>query len=419
MKSAAGGYASDVRCGDFEKRRMKKIKSWLAGIAMVAMSVYVATGWRFVSYAPQRSDTYLWGVYHVHSTMSDGLQPPEEIAEQARATGVSLVLLTDHGSPNLASSSFRKTIDGVKIIGGSEASLPDGHLTFFGAQEAPGFRLSSFPPEAMDDARGWGGFPVLAYPDDPDYGWRYWDSDLRPGGIEVLNLFTCLRGASWLERLRLAMYYPFSHYYFLKSIAVPAESLRHWDSFLQRERIWGFEASDAHGGFRVGSWFSMRVPSYADTFSFVGMGISRRYESDPEAAVRRGDFFNCVRGAGEPERFEFSAHDGWRDFPSGSDAPGSSSLHVEVRAGKQAVRMVLKKDGAVVRDVAGDHLDWEDAGVGVYRVEVFLTAHPLLRADVPWILSNPIFVGMLREPLPARHFTTIRAQLAAPAAARP
>jgi hypothetical protein len=419
MKSAAGGYASDVGCGEVEKQRMKKSKSWAAGIAFVAMSVYVATGWRFFSYAPQRSDTYLWGVYHVHSTMSDGLQPPEEIAEQARATGVSLVLLTDHGSPNLASSSFRETIDGVKIVGGSEASLPDGHLTFFGAQEAPGFRLSSFPPEAMDDARGWGGFPVLAYPDDPDYGWRYWGSDLRPGGIEVLNLFTSLRGASWRERLQLAMYYPFSHYYFLKSIAVPAESLAHWDDFLRRERLWGFEASDAHGGFRVGSWFSMRVPSYADTFSFVGMGISRRYESDPEAAVRSGDFFNCVRGAGEPERFEFSAHDGWREFPSGSDAPVSSSLHVEVRAGKQAVRMVLKEDGAVVRDVAGDHLDFEDAAAGVYRVEVFLTAHPLLKADVPWILSNPIFVGVAREPLPARRFTTIRAQLAAPAAARP
>jgi hypothetical protein len=419
MKSAAGGYASDVGCGEVEKQRMKKSKSWAAGIAFVAMSVYVATGWRFVSYAPQRSDTYLWGVYHVHSTMSDGLQPPEEIAEQARATGVSLVLLTDHGSPNLASSSFRETIDGVKIVGGSEASLPDGHLTFFGAQEAPGFRLSSFPPEAMDDARGWGGFPVLAYPDDPDYGWRYWGSDLRPGGIEVLNLFTSLRAASWRERLQLAMYYPFSHYYFLKSIAVPAESLAHWDDFLRRERLWGFEASDAHGGFRVGSWFSMRVPSYADTFSFVGMGISRRYESDPEAAVRSGDFFNCVRGAGEPERFEFSAHDGWREFPSGSDAPVSSSLHVEVRAGKQAVRMVLKEDGAVVRDVAGDHLDFEDAAAGVYRVEVFLTAHPLLKADVPWILSNPIFVGVAREPLPARRFTTIRAQLAAPAAARP
>jgi hypothetical protein len=408
-----------VSWSGLEKPRMKKIKLWLPVIALVAVSVYVATGLRLASYAPRRSDAYLWGVYHVHSTMSDGLQSPEEIAAQARATGVSLVLLTDHGRPNVASSSFRKVIDGVTIVGGSEASLPDGHLTFFGTQEVPGFRLSSFPPEAMDDARGWGGFPVLAYPDDPDYGWRYWDSDLRPGGIEVLNLFTCLRGASWHERLRLAMYYPFSHFYFLKSIAVSAESLAHWDSFLQRDKIWGFEASDAHGGFRIGSWLSMKVPSYADTFSFVGMGISRRYGSDPEAAVRSGDFFNCVRGAGEPEQFEFSAHHDFQDFPSGSDVPVNSSLHVEVRAAKQTVRVVLKKNGAVMREVVADHLDLENVGAGVYRVEVFLMAHPLLRANVPWILSNPIFVGVGRELLPARHFTTIRAQLAAPSASRP
>ena len=264
------------------------------------------------------------------------------------------MLLTDHGRPNLASSSFRKIIDGVTIVGGSEASLPDGRLTFFGAQEAPGFRLSSFPPEAMDDARGWGAFPVLAYPDDPDFGWRYWDSGLRPGGIEVLNLFTSLRGASWAERMRLGMYYPFSHYYFLKSITIPAESLAHWDGFLQRGKIWGFEASDAHGGFRVGSWLAMKVPSYADTFSFVGMGISRRYEADPEAAVRSGDFFNCIRGAGEPERFEFSARRGLQEIPSGGNAPVNSSLHVSVQMANQAVRVVLKKDGAGgARDCGG------------------------------------------------------------------
>jgi len=396
---------------DHENRRMKRLKAWVGVILIGALGAYVATGLRYASYAPQRSDTYLWGVYHVHSTMSDGLLSPEEIAEQARATGVSLVLLTDHGRPNLASSSFRKIIDGVTIVGGSEASLPDGRLTFFGAQEAPGFRLSSFPPDAMDDARGWGAFPVVAYPDDPDFGWRYWDSGLRPGGIEVLNLFTSLRGASWPERLRLGMYYPFSHYYFLKSITISAESLAHWDGFLQRGKTWGFEASDAHGGFRVGSWLAMKVPSYADTFSFVGMGIARRYEADPEAAVRSGDFFNCVRGAGEPKRFEFSARLGLQEIPSGGDAPVNSSLHVSVQVANWAVRVVLKKDGAEVREAVGDHLDLDDAAAGVYRVEVFLVGHPLLRADVPWILSNPIFVGVEREPLPGRRFTTIRAQL--------
>src|SRR5271167_4386785 len=88
-----------------ENRRMKKIKLFASVIAAAAICAYVATGLRYASYAPQRSDTSIWGVSLVHSTMSDGLQPPDEIAVQARATGVSLVLLKDHGRPNLASSS--------------------------------------------------------------------------------------------------------------------------------------------------------------------------------------------------------------------------------------------------------------------------------------------------------------------------
>jgi hypothetical protein len=394
-----------------ENRLMKHFRNCVVVTATVTFIAYLATGMHFALYSPQRSNTYLWGVYHVHSSMSDGLQTAKEIALQAHASGVSLVLLTDHGSPNQASSSFRETIDGVTIVGGSEASLPDGRLTFFGAQSIPRFRLSSFPPDAIDDAREWGAFPVLAYPDDPRYGWHYWNKDLRPGGIEILNLFTSLRAGSWADQLRLAMYYPFSHYYFLKRIVVPAESNAHWDALLRRDKIWGFAASDAHGGFHLTSWLSIKLPSYADTFSFAGMGIGRQYESDPEAAVRSGDFFNCIRGAGEPERFEFTAHHGFQKFPSGSDVPANSNLHVEVQTGKQVTRLVLKKDGAPLRETLGDHLDLENAGTGVYRVEVFLIGHPLLQESVPWILSNPIFVGIVREPRLPHTTSAIRAQL--------
>jgi hypothetical protein len=394
---------------------MRYFKDCLVAIACVAIVVYLSIGIHYASYSPHRSNAYLWGVYHVHSTMSDGLQSPEQIAQQARASGISLVLLTDHGSPNQASSGFREIIDGVTIVGGSEANLPDGRLTFFGAQKIPQFRLSSFPPAAIDDAQEWGAFPVLAYPDDPRYHWRYWNSDLRPGGIEVLNLFTSLRSGSWTDRLQLAMYYPFSHYYFLKQIAVPAESIAHWDALQQRDKIWGFMASDAHGGFHITPWLSIKLPSYADTFSFAGMGIDRKYQSDPEAAIRGGDFFNCIRGAGEPERFEFSAHRGFQKFPSGSDAPVNSNLHVEVQVdaqpGKQETRLVLKKDGPTIREIVGDHLDFKNAAAGVYRVEVFLVGHPLLPVNVPWILSNPIFVGVVHEPRPPHASIAIRAQL--------
>jgi hypothetical protein len=154
------------------------------------------------------------------------------------------------------------------------------------------------------------------------------------------------------------------------------------------------------------------VPSYADTFSFVAMGIDKRYSRDPEAAIRRGNFFNCIRGAAEPDKFEFSAQSGAQYFPTGSDVPTNSNLHLAAQASNQAIRLVLKKNGSAISEATADHLDLQDAPAGVYRVEAYLLHHPLLRADVPWIVSNPIFVGVTRES--ARPIATQTAHAALP-----
>jgi hypothetical protein len=380
--------------------------AWIVLALLVA--AYLDCGVRYALYSPARSSNYLWAAYHVHSTMSDGLGSPEEIAVQARTAGVSLVLLTDHGNPNLAATMFHKLINGVTLVGGSEARLPDGRLTFFGATDLPHYSISAFPPNAMEDARRWGAFPVIAYPDDPIYGWNYWKTDIAPGGIEVSNLFTCVRGLSVADKLLLVLFYPFSRFYFLKSISFPAKSLARWDEFLQRGKTWGLIAADAHGGFRVGKWGSVLTPSYDDMFSFAGLGYDRKYASQPEQAIRQGDFFNCIRGAGEPLLFDFSATHHQAKFVTGSNAPEGSDLHIQVRTSNQAVHLILKKNGNILRSVDGGQLNIPNAGTGVYRVEVYLRDHLLLPPDVPWIVSNPIFVGDI--PLAPIHRATLNSQ---------
>src|ERR1700746_691980 len=84
------------------------------------LAAYLVSGIRYATYRPVVSNNYLWAVYHVHSTISDGLGSPEEIASQARKARVALILLTDHGNPSRAASAFRATINGDAIVGGSE-----------------------------------------------------------------------------------------------------------------------------------------------------------------------------------------------------------------------------------------------------------------------------------------------------------
>lgn len=365
----------------------------VSGLIALVLTAYLISGIRYAAYRPVVSNNYLWAVYHVHSTISDGLGSVAEIASQARKARVALIVLTDHGNPHRAASAFRLTVDGVAIVGGSEVKLPDGRLTFFGSAENPGLSLASSAPLAIDQARLSGAFPIISYSEDSPYGWRYWESDLNPDGIEISNLFSSLRTLNVFRGFLLAIYYPFSPYYFVKSISFPAQSLSRWDEFLARRKTWGLIAADAHGGFHIGKWLAVPVPSYAATFSLTGLGIARKYGSEPEVAIRSGDFFNCVRGAGEPLLFDFFASAGTLKFSSGSAAPDGASLHVVVRTANQPVRLVLLRDGAIARQVQADSLDVLGTEAGVYRVEVYLEHHPLLPATVPWIVSNPIFIG--------------------------
>ena len=361
---------------------------WVMGIArrvVVSLALLVALvvlirGLILTTYAPPTSDAYLWGAFHVHSTLSDGLGSFEEIAAQARDARVAFLLMSDHGAPHVAAADST-TVDGVRFVGGSEVGLPEGRLIVSGAQSLPRYTLPSYPPAAARDIREWGGMAVLAYPDDPKYRWSYWDDDFLPDGIEVLNLTSYLRAGSIWRTLTWAGFSLFNRHYFVSGLESPAYALSRWDELLNRSDVVGFYASNAHGGFRLGDSVSVPIPSYRMVLGFVGLGIDHRYRDQPETAVRAGEFFSVVRGAGEPEQFEFKR---------GSDG----RIKVSVEAAEElSTRVVLKKDGRVVAKTRNGGLVHQP-GRGVYRAEVYLEAHPLLAADVPWILSNPIRVDV-------------------------
>ena len=352
----------------------------IVSLALLVALFVLIRGLILTTYAPPTSDAYLWGAFHVHSTLSDGLGSLEEIASQARDARVAFLLMSDHGAPHVATAGST-TVNGVRFVGGSEVGLPEGRLIVSGAQSLPRYALPSYPPAAARDIREWGGMAVLAYPDDSRYRWSYWDDDFLPDGIEVLNLTSYLRAGSVWRVLTWAGFSLFNRHYFVSGLESPAYALSRWDELLSRSYVVGFYASNAHGGFHLGDSVSVPIPSYRMSLGFVGLGINHRYRDQPERAVRAGDFFSVVRGAGEPEQFEFER---------GSDG----RIRVTVEAAEElSTRVVLKKDGLVVAKTRDGNLVYQP-GRGVYRAEVYLEAHRMLAADVPWILSNPIGVDV-------------------------
>ncbi len=367
-----------------------------------ALVCYVVVGLYHASYRPERSGTYLWGAYHVHSTHSDGLGTLEQIAGEARQSRVDFVILTDHGQPNPDSSTIDRNVRGIRFIGGSEAAITDGHLVLFGAREVPRFKLPPHASDAIEDVREWGGFGILAYPDDPKQGWRYWKDDFVPDGIEIVNVSTYLWRAPWWRNLLKVLIMPFSHYHLVEGIADPTVPLQRWDELLARGSVLGFYAANAHGGFAP-SWAgnrSVSKPSYSDVFSLIGLGVGRGNRGSLDEALRRGEFFSVIRGAGEPQRFDFRAEKNGQTYPGGSSITGRPDLVVEVETVEIDTWTVLKHDGESVATTADKVLRFTPQVPGVYRAEVYLRKHRYLSPDVPWILSNPIFVDVAFAPSP-------------------
>lgn len=356
------------------------------------------------SYAPSTSDRYLWGAAHVHSELSDGRASLEDIAEAAARAHVDFVLLADHGPPNRDAALIDETIGGVRFIGGSEVELPEGHLIVSDVDTLTRFKLPPYPPDAIADAREWGGFTVVAHPQDGARPWSYWEDDFLPGGIEILNVTSQFRDYAAIEKLRSAWFFLFGSYELVGFMTAPAGALDRWDELLERGPVWSFYATNAHGGlpWSVSSpEAALPFPSYETVFSYVALGVDREYEDDPMRAVRRGDFFSVIRAAGEPEHFTFRAGE---DLPAGSFAPADTRLRVELDARDLSPRIVLKRAGETVSDTTESKLELE-ASAGVYRVEVYLDDHPVLANDVPWILSNPIFVAKSYPPVAVDELT--------------
>src|SRR3990172_13070040 len=112
-------------------------------VLVLGLGLLLARGLSLTRYAPETSDSYVWGAFHVHSTLSDGLAPLEDIAREAKEARVGFVMLSDHGAPHPEAATLKRTLDGVRFIGGSEGGVPDGHLIVSDVRELP---LYTLPP---------------------------------------------------------------------------------------------------------------------------------------------------------------------------------------------------------------------------------------------------------------------------------
>ncbi len=345
--------------------------------------------------APRDGLVRVSGVVHVHTTLSDGTGTPERVEQAAREAGLSFLVITDHDTA--AARPLSGYRDGVLVLVGAEISTHQGHLLGLGMQPLA-FPLAVDARNALDDVHHLGGAAFVAHPTSQrdHLGWSGWELE-GPWGLEVLNLDSQWRQASWAAVLGGLVAYPFDPVYALASgLDRPRAAIERWDALLRRRDVAGLAGVDAHGFPSYGGLFRV-LRNYVLLDSPLS-GDAARDSAAVRKALARGRSYMALEALAPAGGFFFHAARGNETWQMGATvAPAPDLL---LRAGgrlPRGARIELYRNGERIAAGQGA-IEMPARRPGAYRVEVRLAGW-----DVPWILSNPIYVYGAAEAIVRAH----------------
>lgn len=352
-----------------------------------------------------------YGAYHVHSSRSDGSGTVDEIAAAASRAGLKFVILTDHGDATRAPDppAYRH---GVLCVDAVEISSAGGHVVALNLNHASAYPLGGETRDVMEDIHRMGGWAVAAHPDSrrEELRWRSMAGGID--GIEWLNA-----DSEWRDERPVRLVASVARFAVrpAESIAAlfarPARTLARWDAAARMRPVFGLAAVDAHaridwsGGSEPRPGRGWAFPGYETIFRSIAQAVvldqplSGRPDDDARAivsAIGAGRTYSAVRAIADPAALEFSAERDGRHYPMGASLDHGPVTFRAATPAAAAATLTLVKDGRPLATGKGS-VTSATSEPGVYRVEV---AYP--GSSFPWIVSNPIRLGLGGRPAPMR-----------------
>jgi hypothetical protein len=350
------------------------------------------------------------GAYHVHSRRSDGTGTLDEIAAAASRAGLQFVIVTDHGDGTRVPEppTYRS---GVLCLDGVEISTRDGHYVAIALPATP-YPLGGHPRDVIEDVRRFRGFGIAAHPGSPKAELRWSDWGAPFDGLEWLNADSEWRDEFWGSLGAVLLTYAFRPVETLGGLLDrPEEVIRRWDELTRVRRIPALAGADAHArlGWGQGSdpyedRVLARVPAYEVSFhAFVNhVVLDSPLEGDAAAdgerllsAIRNGRVFTSIDSLAAVAAFELKATSGGAVARVGEYLEVRGPVAIEAAIGApEGTTLTLRRDGQVIYEQAAAAIRVDVGGEpGAYRVEARLPWQTGGSA-VPWVLTNPIYVGL-------------------------
>lgn len=358
--------------------------------------------------------TTVRGAFHVHSDRSDGSGTVDTIAAAAARAGLQFVIMTDHGDGTRApdAPSYRS---GVLVVDAVELNTTGGHYAAIDLPASP-YPLAGTPDDVIEDVHRLGGFGIAAHPGSPrsSLSWQEWNAPID--GLEWINADSEWRDELRAPIARALLSYPLRAAQSMATLLDRPDSvMRQWDDIAARRRIVALAGADAHArlGLRQRSdpdvaSFHVPLPGYESSFrafsNHVMLDAPLAGEAVADArrvldAIRNGRVYSVIDALASPGSLSFTAVNGAGTATIGGTLPVSGDVALRASAhAPPGTILVLLRNGRRVREATDAALDATvDGGPATYRIEGYVAGGPGT-PPVPWIVSNPIYVGLPPPP---------------------
>lgn len=344
---------------------------------------------------------------HMHTRYSDGTGTHRDIAKAALATGVDVVIVTDHnvlvsGVEGYYQEKKRKILLLIGEEIHDQARDPQkNHLLVLGAER----ELATFaenPQLLIDKVRETGGLSFLAHPDDPetpafkelDISWDDW-SVQNYTGIELWNALSELKTVV-PTKLHGAFFAFFPS--FVAHQPIPATIAR-WDQLLEQGRpVVAVGGSDAHALHMSMGPISRVIFPYefhfrtVNTHVLLDQPLSGDLKSDKKAIYSAMAAGHCFVGYDLPastREFRFSAQGLEKDAVMGDELPVKGGVTLQAKLPAEAEIRLLRNGEVILTYEKNLSMTYITNAPGVYRVEAY---RKFLGKQRGWIYSNPIYL---------------------------
>lgn len=326
------------------------------------------------------------GAMHIHSLYShDSRGTLEEILRDGKASGCDFLITTDHNSLGLKKyEGFHK---GLLLIVGVELSTSKGHVVALNLDKMPSQRGDV--PKLFSELRQKGAMAIVAHPTGKRGGWGGPKEGFM--GSEVFNLSTFVHSVNIGDLiLTLLFEYPLNRADALAFLLErPDRDLAFFDKCSQKGHRVLLAGVDAH---------AIPIPPlgalhlYAHLFPVVRLHIlsPRLTRKDILKSLGRGRCFVSFDLLEDGTSFlYYGLIKGKKHVMMGGQIPFQRGIHLMARSPVPA-HFVMLCNGVALAEGYGREFVYHPEKPGVYRVEVFLKR---LSRKVPWIFSNPIWLG--------------------------